>query len=148
MFNCLLIIGKSRYIYLVELLSYALSPVPNDGTRCKTVYAKLMHELEEDVVPLALVPVVSALIVHSPNPHDVSTFGQLTDILLQDLMHMAIQFKCLRVDFVCDPYPMQSAKNCERERRAMSGTQVIHITRPDQQTLKQFKKYLANGRNK
>ena len=61
---------------------------------------------------------------------------------------MAIQCRCLRVDFVCDQYPAQSIKKCERVRRAMGGTQVIHITRPDQKTPKQFKKYLANGRNK
>ena len=30
----------------------------------------------------------------------------------------------------------------------MRGTRVIHITRPDHKTPKQFKKYLANGRNK
>ena len=77
-----------------------------------------------------------------------STFGQLADRLLQDLMHMAIQCICLRVDFVCDQYPVQSINNCERERRAMGGTRVIHITRPDHKTPKQFKKYLANGRNK
>ena len=77
-----------------------------------------------------------------------STFGQLADRLLQDLMHMAIQCRCLRVDFVCDQYPVQSIKNCERERRAMGGTRVIHITRPDHKPPKQFKKYLVNGRNK
>ena len=54
MFNRLLIIGKSRVIDLEELLAYALSPVPmsletTDGTLCKTVKAKLMHELEKDV---------------------------------------------------------------------------------------------------
>ena len=58
MFNRLLIIGKSRDIDLEELLSYALSPVPmslgtTDGTPCKTVKAKLMHELEKDVKHLA-----------------------------------------------------------------------------------------------
>ena len=75
-----------------------------------------------------------------------STFGQLADRLLQDLMHMAIQ--CLRVVFVCDQYPVQSIKKCERNRRAMGGTQVIHITRPDHKTPKQFTKYLGNGRCK
>ena len=54
MFNCLLIIGKSRAIDLEELLSYARNPVPmslenTDGTPCKTVKAKLMYELEKDV---------------------------------------------------------------------------------------------------
>ena len=48
MFKCLLIIGKSRNIYLEELLSNA------------HVKAKLMHELEKDVLPLALIPVGSA----------------------------------------------------------------------------------------
>ena len=71
-------------------------------------------------------------------------------LLLQDLMHMAIQCRCLGVDFVCDQYPAQSTKNCEHERRAMGGTLVIHITRPHQKTPKQFKnkKYMANERNK
>ena len=77
-----------------------------------------------------------------------STFGQLADRQLQDLMYMAIHCICPRVDFVCDQYPVQSIKNCERERRAMGGTRVIHITRPDHKTPKPFKKYLANGRNK
>ena len=54
-------------------------------------------------------------------------------------MYMAIQCRCLRVDFVCNQYPVQSIKHCD---------QVIHITRPDLKTPNQFKKYLANGRNK
>ena len=53
-----------------------------------------------------------------------STFSQLVVRLLQDLMHMAIQCRCLRVDFVCDQYPVQNIKNCKRERRAMGGTHV------------------------
>ena len=63
MFNRLLNIGKRRDIDLEELLSYALSPVPmslgpTDGTPCKTVKAKLMHELEKDVEHLAQVQLV------------------------------------------------------------------------------------------
>ena len=58
MFNRLPITCKSRDIDLEELLSYAPRPVPmslgtTDGTSCKTVKAKLMHELEKDVEPLA-----------------------------------------------------------------------------------------------
>ena len=158
MFNRLLIIGKSRDIDLEELFSYALSLVPmslgtTEGTPFKTVNAKLMHELEKNVAPLAQVPAGSALIVDGMAfIHQIhtmpSTFGQLVDRLLQDLMHMAIQCRCFRVDFVCGQCPAQSIKNCERERPTMGGNQVIHITRPDQKTPKQFKKYLANGRNK
>ena len=157
-FNRLLIIGKSRDIDLEELLSYAPSPVhmsfgTSDGTPCKIVKTKLMHALYMDVEHLDQVPAGSDLFVDGMalihQIHTMScTFGQLAGRLLQDLMHMAIQCRCLRVDFVCDQYPVQSIKNCERDRRAMCGTQVIHITRPDHKTPKQFKKYLANGRNK
>ena len=91
MFNRLLIIGKSRDIDLEDLLSYALSLVPmslgiTDGTPCKTVKAKLMHELEKDVEPHAQVPAGFALIVdgmafiHQINTMP-STFGQLADML-------------------------------------------------------------------
>ena len=59
---------------------------------------------------------------------------------------MAIQCRCLRVDLACDLYPAQSIKNCERERRAMGGTQLIHFTRPDQKTPKQFKKQRITDR--
>ena len=69
MFNCLLIIGKRRDIALEELLSIA------------HVKAKLMHELEKDVEPLAQITVGSALIVDGMAfIHQIhtmsSTFGQ------------------------------------------------------------------------
>ena len=86
-------VGKSRYIDLEELLSYALTPVPMslgtiDGTLCKTVNAKLMYELEKDVEPLAQVLAGSALIVDGMafihGIHTMpSTFGQLADRLIQ-----------------------------------------------------------------
>ena len=116
MFNRLLIIGKSKDIELDELISYALSPVPmslgtTDGTPCKTVKAKLMHKLEKDVEPLAWVPDGSALIIDGMTfilqIHTMpSTFGQLDDMLLQNIMYMAIQCRCLRIDLVCDHYPV------------------------------------------
>ena len=62
-----------------------------------------------------------------------STFGLYADRLLQDLMHMVIQCRCLRVNFISDQYPVQSIRNCERERRDIGGTQVIYITRPGQE---------------
>ena len=139
MFNRLLIIGKSRDIDLEELLSYALTPVPmslgtTDGTPCKTVKAKLMHELEKDVEPLAQVPAGSALIVDGMAfIHQIhtmpSTFSQLADRRLQDPMHMAIQCRCLRVDFVCDQYPVHRLKNSEREM--WQSGHPHHKTRPE-----------------
>ena len=110
MFNCLLIIGKSRYIDLEELLSCAPRPVPMSLETLMehpAILNKLMHELEKDVEPLAHVPVGSALNVKGMAfIHQIHimprAFGQLAGRLLQCLMHMAIQCICLRVDFVCD----------------------------------------------
>ena len=83
MFNCLLIIGKNIYIALEEMLSSG------------HVNAKLMHELEKDVKPLAHIPVGSSLIVDGMTfIHQIhtlfSTFSKLADRLLQDLIHMAM----------------------------------------------------------
>ena len=92
MFNRLFIIGKNRDIDLEELLSYAQSSVPMSlGTTDAIVKAKRMHELEKDVEPVAQVPAGSALIVDGMAfIHQIhtmpSTFGQLADRLLQDLM--------------------------------------------------------------
>ena len=65
------------------------------GTTDGTVMAKLMHELEKDVEPVVQVPAVLALIVDGMAfIHQIhtmpSTFGQLADMLLQDLKHMSI----------------------------------------------------------
>ena len=76
------------------------------------------------------------------------TFGQLADRLLHELVGMTKKYGCNRVDFVCDRYPSHSIKSCERERRAVSGAQVVKITRSEQKTPKQFKKFLADGSNK
>ena len=75
-----------------------------DGTPCKTVKAKLMHELEKDVEHLDQVPAGSALIVDGMAfIHQIHTmpsaFGQLADRLLQDPMHMAIQCRCVKSGF-------------------------------------------------
>ena len=47
-----------------------------------------------------------------------------------------------------DRYPEVSIKNAERQHRAASGSQEIHISKPDQPIPKQWKKYLAHGYNK
>ena len=47
-----------------------------------------------------------------------------------------------------DRYPEVSIKNAERQHRAASGSQEIHVSKPDQPIPKQWKKYLAHGYNK
>ena len=47
-----------------------------------------------------------------------------------------------------DRYPEVSIKNAGRQHRAASGSQKIHISKPDQPIPKLWKKYLAHGYNK
>ena len=158
MFNRLLIIGKSRNVDLKELLSYSLTPVPlslgtSDGAICKTNKSKLIHELEKDTECVPNIPVGSALMVDGmafiqQMQKVSSTFGQLAVEILNNLIGFARNCGCSRADFVCDRYPSQSIKKCECECRAVCGTQVFKITKPEQKTPKQFKKFLAEGSNK
>ena len=158
MFNRLLIIGKSRNVDLKEFLSYSLTPVPlslgtSDGAIRKTNKSKLIHELEKDTECVPNIPVGSELMVDGmafiqQMQKFPSTFGQLAVEILNNLIGFARNCGCSRVDFVCDRYPSQSIKHCEREHRAVCGTQVFKITKPEQKTPKQFKKFLAEGSNK
>lgn len=141
-----------------NLVSYSLTPVPlssgaSNGTICKTNKANLMHELEKGVDCVPEIPWGSALIIDAmafvqQEQNIPVTFGQLADKLLHELVGMTKKYGCSRVDFVCDRYPTHSIKNCERERRAVSGAQVVKITRAEQKTPKQLKKFLAEGSNK
>lgn len=146
------------FVDLKELLTYSLTPVPlslgtSDGTMTKTNKSALLHELEKGTECVSRVPAGSALIVDAMafihQMHNIPpTFGQLADHLLKCLLDTAKSYGSHRIDFVCDRYPTCSIKDCERDRRAASGAQKVKITRAEQKTPKQFKKYLADGSNK
>jgi len=61
MFGRLLVIGQSRELSMEKLLSYPLGPLPlsiatPDGSPVKTVKAKLLRALEDNVQPLTSIP--------------------------------------------------------------------------------------------
>ena len=78
-------------------------------------------------------------------PH---TMGQLAEKVLKQLVCLACSNESTVIHFVADRYPEVSIKNAERQHRAASGSQKIHISKPDQPIPKQWKKYLAHGYNK
>ena len=78
-------------------------------------------------------------------PH---TMGQLAEKVLKQLVCLACSNESTVIHFVTDRYPEVSIKNAERQHRAASGSQKIHISKPDQPIPKQWKKYLAHGYNK
>ena len=130
LFSRLLIVGKTRDLDLRLLLSYSLTSVPSslgtyDGLNVKTAKCTLMHELETSAAEVEMVPENCALMVD----------GMALIQILHDVL-------------VVDTYPSISIKNCERSRRAVTGVQVLQITRSDQKKPKQFKKFLSSGVNK
>ena len=76
------------------------------------------------------------------------TFGEVAECILASLIQLSMKYKCSRIDFVTDRYLERSIKEVERSRRAASGTEEIHLFSKTQKTPKQWKKYLADSRNK
>ena len=158
----LVVIGKVHDIDHRKILSYCsgqfpLSLAKNEGCLVKTNKAKLLHALEDgpDTSLCVEIPSRSVWIIDgmamlqqmSPKnmPH---TMGQLADKVLKQLVCLACSNESTVIHFVTDRYPEVSIKNAERQHRAASGSQKIHISKPDQLIPKQWKKYLAHGYNK
>ena len=54
----------------------------------------------------------------------------------------------MRIDFVCDTYPVVSIKNAERCQRAKGGTFIVKNITGKQKVPRQWKKFLSVGENK
>ena len=76
------------------------------------------------------------------------TFGQLADVILKNVIDIAVYNKSQCVDFVTDRYPTVSTKNAERLHRAASGTYAVSILSDQQKVPKQWKKFMSVGSNK
>ena len=74
----------------------------------------------------------------------LTTFGDISDYILQKLLHSDSTYSFL----VTDQYLQQSIKSIERERRSATGSMRVIITRREQHTPKQFQKFLYNPDNK
>ena len=77
-----------------------------------------------------------------------STFADLAEHLLRNLVAMGKQHSSIRVDFVCDRYFDTSIKSGERERRSKGDSQVISLYSGSQRLPKQWESYLRSGKNK
>ena len=54
----------------------------------------------------------------------------------------------MRIDFVCDTYPVVSAKNAERSQRAKGGTLIVKNITRKQKGSRQWNKFLPVSENK
>lgn len=160
LFAKMLLIARSRNLEMEEVLMYSLRPYPhplatNEGDLVKTVKAKLLHTIEEEVkdgsveLPVGdkayILDAMAILQTLSVLP---ATFGELAKDLLVKIVNMAVFSNCSRLDFVCDRYPSQSIKNLERDRRAIGGTHVIRLYSEQQRVPRQWKKFMSSGENK
>jgi hypothetical protein len=160
LFAKMLLIAKSRSLSMEEVLKYSLRPYPhplatNEGHLVKTVKAKLLNTIEDEVqcgsVDLPLgdkAYVLDAMAILQTLKVLPTTFGELAMDLLAMIVNIAVFSSSGLVDFVCDRYPQQSIKNLEREKRAMGGTNVIRIYSGEQRVPRQWKKFMASGENK
>ena len=158
----LLMIARNRDVDLQHVFTYSLRPYPralatDSGCLVKTVKSKLLHALEQEaMVPLIeQVPTNSAAIVDGmallqmlKAKNIPETFGQLADVVLKNVIDIAVYNKSRRVDFVTDRYPAVSIKTAERLHRAASGTYTVSILGDQQKVPKQWKKFLSVGSNK
>ncbi|XP_070548281.1 uncharacterized protein [Ptychodera flava] len=158
----MLLIAQVRQLDLHDALTYPLGPVPAmlanfDETMTKTNKAVLAHHLEatfpEAIVDLSfkgktaiMVDAMAMIQIQSRIP---ATFGEFASSIFYQLRAIAAKYGATRIDFVIDQYREQSIKDAERKRRATTGTLTeIRITRPTLNMPRQFKKYLASGKNK
>ena len=160
LFAKMIMIAKSRDLDLKEVFKYSLRPIPLsitsfDGGLMKTVKAKLMHAVEEEVSDLyvdrcegnsaVLIDGMALLQTISSIP---LTFGELSTLILTQIVKIAVSLRCSRVDFVCDRYPDTSIKSLGRGKRAADGAKVVKIYNDQQKVPKQWKKFLSAGENK
>ena len=68
--------------------------------------------------------------------------------LLTRIIRLARQHHTNEIHFVTDRYPELSIKNVERGKRAETGSERISIYGRGQPVPKQWRKYLADGKNK
>jgi hypothetical protein len=160
LFAKMLLIARSRHLQMEEVLKYSLRPFPralatNEGDLVKTVKAKLLHAIEEEVQGSSVdLPVgekayiLDAMAMLQTLTVLPVTFGELAIDLLIRVVNAAVYSNFKRVDFVCDRYPLQSIKNLERDRRAVGGVQVIRIYGEQQRVPRQWKKFMSSGENK
>ena len=160
LFAKMLLIARSRNVEIEEVLKFSLRPYPhplatNEGDLVKTVKAKLLNTIEDEVQGGSVdLPdgdkayILDAMAILQTLSVLPATFGELATDLLVKIVNIAVFSNSGRVDFVCDRYPSQSIKNLERDKRAVGGTHVVRIYSEQQRVPRQWKKFMSSGENK
>jgi len=123
-----------------------------DGSLAKTNKANLPKLLEEGVLsPQNLSVDMTAVILDTMAM--LQMLFRVTD-RLKDLAEVELAAiltetgNASRIDYITDQYPKISTKNTERHKRGRGGELVVNISSPGQFCPWQWKKFMANRRNK
>ena len=155
MFARMLLIREVRkeLVSIRELLNYSLGPLPwalatADGGLRKTTKSQLLKCLEPyarslDGVPPQSVQIFDEMVTLQQLPPELASFGHISDHIL----HQVTMEQSRIIFFVTDRYLPSSIKSIEREVRGNLGTIQVKVERRDQSRPKQFKKFLADGKN-
>ena len=126
-------------------------------TLVKTSKATLLHYIKEavenplvDVILEGSVWVLDGMVMFQQlqNRDIPEKFGDLAISLLTQIIRLARQHHSNDIHFVTDRYPEISIKNAEQGKRAETGSERISIYGREQPVPKQWRKYLADSRNK
>jgi hypothetical protein len=160
LFAKMLLIAKSRDLDMENVLQYSLRPFPlpfatAEGNLVKTAKSKLLNIIENETQDALIESVdgecaliLDAMAILQSTKITCRTFGELAHELLVKIVKMAICARSKRVDFVGDQYPIHSIKNFEREKRGEGGAFTVKVYGEQQRVPRQWKKFLANGKNK
>ena len=153
-FGKLLLISEARPINLQKVFTYPVGPIPwslasSIGGLVKTNKSSLMHELEKGVLPLARVPnnhcsIIDGMALVRKLPVAGKTFDEFAEAFF--VAARSLSKGAGRIDIVFDVYRDLSIKNAERTRRGAS-TLIFHQIFGNQ-PIKQWNRFLSNGRNK
>ena len=120
-----------RKVVQFELSSLLLSIANEDGTLFKSQKSKLFNYVADQIPlvskPSNIVHLYDGMVLFQKLP-TLTTFGDISDYILQKLLHSNSTYSFL----VTDQYLPQSIKSIERERRSAIGSMRVIITRREQ----------------
>ena len=106
----------------------------SDGTLVKINKSSLLHAIEAQVglccandISAKSTLIIDGMALIQALHYIPSTFGELANVIFDQVIKLALKYECSRVDFVTDRYPVNSITNLERSRRAAVRTQIFHI---------------------
>ena len=150
------VVAQSKEMDMQDVLKHSLRPLPwslaaVDGSYAKTAKSKLVELIEKKIDALegdpdAAIWILDAVAILQALTNILSTFADQADQVFSVIMHMGSN--AVWIDFVADQYPEVSIKGLERLKRGLTESLTVRLGSGAQRCPKQWKRFLASGKNK